>query len=1039
VNDFNFATWGIRQPIPPLVGFLLLCVFGVFGFRQLGIQDLPDMEFPAVTVTAVLQGASPSQLETEVTRKIENAVASVGDIEHIMSTVTDGVSNTTVQFILEKDIFEALNDVRAAVSNIRSDLPPDLEEPVVNKINTAGAPILTFSVASERMDEEGLSWFVDNTVARSLLAIPGVGRVTRLGGVDREVRVELDPAKLAALDLAVTDVSRQLKRVQLQASGGRAEIGDARQSLRTLATVARASELAAVDIALSGGRHVRLDQIATIYDTTAERTQLALLDGRPVVCFQVSRARGSSALAVADDVEKAVLELGALHRNVKFDVVHESVRIIRDEYQASINMLIEGALLAILVVWIFLRDWRATIVSASALPLSIIPTFAAMHWMGFTLNTVTLLAMSLVIGLLVDDAIVEIENIVRHLRSGKSPMRASMDAATEIGLAVVATSMTLVAVFLPTAFMGGIPGLVFKQFGWTAVFAVLTSLAVARLLTPMLASRLLKRHDEKKDSGRLLEWYLRIADAALRHRFTTLVAATAFFVGSLLMIPLLPQDFVPTSDRAQTQLSIELSPGTTLAETRRTVEHVLAILDDVPEVATVFAAIGTSGGFSMGPSMGRPGGTGDVRKANLSIRLTPRNERERSQTLVENDIRGRLKSVPGARFTLGFGGTGEKIQLAIAGDDEMVLHEAARAVETELRALPGLGNVTSSSSLLRPEIMIEPDYARAAELGVTASAIGETVQVATAGDYDAALPKLNLPERQVDIRVQLPLETRRDLEALRELRVPGNHGLVPLSSVATVRVGSGPAQIDRMDRSRNIRIDAELGGWPLGEATKAVDALPAVRNLPQSVRMLDTGDAERMKELFGSFGLAMFTGVMCVYFVLVLLFKDFMQPITILAALPLSLGGAFMALLLGGKSMSMPAMIGLLLLMGLTTKNSILLVEYASVSIKSRGMDMHEALMDACRKRARPIVMTTLAMAAGMMPVALGLDADMSFRSPMAVAVIGGLITSTVLSLVVIPVVFTYVAHAETWLKRMLRLESRVHAPPSPESHTVVR
>jgi multidrug efflux pump subunit AcrB len=1027
----NFATWSIRQPIPPLVGFLLLCFFGVFGFRQLGIQDLPDMEFPAVTITAVLQGASPSQLETEVTRKIENAVATIGDIEHIMSTVTDGMSSTTVQFVLEKDIFEALNDVRAAVSNIRSDLPADLEEPVVNKINTAGAPILTFSVASERMDEEALSWFVDNTVARTLLAIPGVGRVYRLGGADREVRVEIDPAKIAALGLSVTDVSRQLRRVQLQASGGRAEIGDARQSLRTLAIVSRAADLAAIDVALPGGRHVRLDQIATIFDTTAERTQLALLEGRPVVCFQVSRARGSSALAVADAVERAVAELASTHRTVDFELVNESVRIIRDEYEASINMLIEGALLAVLVVWIFLRDWRATVVAASALPLSIIPTFAAMHWMGFSLNTVTLLAMSLVIGLLVDDAIVEIENIVRHLRGGKSPTRAAMDAATEIGLAVIATSMTLVAVFLPTAFMGGIPGMVFKQFGWTAVFAVLTSLAVARLLTPMFAARLLRAQPKPETPGRIFAAYLKLADRALRHRHLTFVAATAFFVGSLMLIPLLPQDFVPSADRSQTQLSIELAPGSTLAETQRTVEQVLEFLREVPEVKSVFASIGTGGGFAMGPTMGRGGGVGDVRKANLSIVLTPRNSRERSQTLVENDIRERLKAVPGARFTLGFGGTGEKIQLAIAGDDAHLLNEVARAVERDLRSLPGLGNVTSSSSLLRPEIMIEPNWARAAELGVTSSVIGETVHVATAGDYDAALPKLNLPERQVDIRVQLPLESRRDLEALRELRVPGSRGLVPLSSVAEVRVGSGPAQIDRMDRSRTVRIEAELGGWPLGEATRAVAALPSMKNLPPGIRTLDTGDAERMKELFGSFGLAMATGILCVYFVLVLLFKDFMQPITILAALPLSLGGAFAALLLGGKSMSMPAMIGLLLLMGLTTKNSILLVEYATVSIKSRGLAMHEALMDACRKRARPIVMTTLAMAAGMLPVALGIDADTSFRSPMAIAVIGGLITSTALSLVVIPVVYTYVAEAEAWIVRLLRRRRTPAAAPA--------
>jgi multidrug efflux pump subunit AcrB len=1028
----NFATWGIRQPIPSVVVFLLLCFFGVYGFKQLGIQDLPDMEFPAVTVTAVLQGASPSQLETEVTRRIENSIATVGDIEHMMSTVSDGVSSTTVQFHLEKNIFEALNDVRAAVSNIRSDLPPELEEPRVSKVNTAGMPILTFSVASERMDEEALSWFVDNTVGRDLLALPGVGRVSRLGGVDREVRIELDTAQLAALNLSVVDVSRQLKRVQLQASGGRAEIGDSKQSLRTLAIVGRAEELGAVDIALPGGRHLRLDQIATIHDTNAERTQLALLEGKPVVCFQVTRARGWSALGVAEEVEKEVEKLKTRYPSVQFSLVNESVRIIRNEYNGSMTMLWEGAILAILVVWLFLRDWRATLVSASALPLSIIPTYAAMYFMGFTLNTVTLLALSLVIGLLVDDAIVEIENIVRHLRSGKTPMQAAMDAATEIGLAVVATSMTLVAVFLPTAFMGGIPGLVFKQFGWTAVFAVLTSLAVARLLTPMLASRFMTHHKGLPEKSRLLEGYLKITAFALRHRHFTFFAATGFFIASLLLIPFLKQDFVPSSDRSQTQLSIELAPGTTLPETRRTVEQVLSLLDGITEVKDVFASVGTGGGFMMGPSMGRGGGVGDERKANLSIRLVPPNERERTQTQIENEIRKLLQQVPGARFTLGFGGTGEKVQLALAGDDALVLQDAARAVEREMRALPGLGNVTSSSSLLRQEIMIEPDYARAAELGVTASAIGETVHVATAGDYDAALPKLNLPERQVDIRVQLSMESRRDLDAISELRVPGNHGLVPLSSIAKVSVGSGPAQIDRMDRSRNISIDAELGGMPLGEATRAVDALPSLKNLPAGVRKVDAGDAERMKELFGSFALAMVTGVLCVYFVLVLLFRDFMHPVTILAALPLSVGGAFMALLITGKSMSMPAMIGLLMLMGITTKNSILLVEYSIVAIKERGLERTEALLDACRKRARPIVMTTLAMAAGMGPVALGLDSASSFRSPMAVAVIGGLITSTVLSLVVVPVVFTYIDDVEQFLRRLFHRRSAHKTEPTP-------
>jgi multidrug efflux pump subunit AcrB len=1026
----NFATWSIRQPIPPIVAFILLMVAGVYGFKHLNITDLPDMDFPAVVVTAVMQGASASQLETEVTRKIENAVASIGEIEHITSTVTEGSSTTVVMFHLEKNLFEAQNDVRAAVSNIRSDLPSDLEEPIVSKVNTAGQPILTYSVASDRMDEEALSWFVDDTASRALLAVPGVGKVTRIGGVDREVRIELDPVQLNALNLSAAEVSRQLRRIQQQSSGGRAEIGDSRQSLRTLAIVGRAEELGALDISFADGRHMRLDQIATIVDTTADRNQLALLDGKPVVCIQIARSRGTSAVTVADAVAKQVASLAAAHPAVNFTLVTDSVSMIRDEYNASMNMLWEGALLAIAVVWLFLRDWRATLVSASALPLSIVPTFAAMYWLGFTMNTVTLMALSLVIGLLVDDAIVEVENIVRHLRGGKPPLQAAMDAATEIGLAVIATSMTLVAVFLPTAMMGGIPGLIFKQFGWTAVFAVLASLTVARLITPMLAARFLSHHGGEPEKSRVLEWYLHSAAWSLNHRRLVMIGATAFFVGSVALVKLMPTSFMSAADRSQTQLNLEIAPGSTIEETHQVVDQVLAITRTIPEVRQVFASIGAGGG-GMGMSRQGSGGGGpaDVRKASLTIKLTPRDERERTQTMIENELRKRLTDVAGTRFTISSGGPGEKLQLVLSGDDAAKLQRAANDVTADLRGIHGLGNVTSTASLLRPEILITPDFARAAELGVTASSIGETVHVATAGDYDRALPKLNLPDRQVDIRVQLPLEARRDLATIEQMRVPGNNGLVPLSSVAHVAIGSGPAQIDRFDRSRNINIEAELGGLPLGDIQKAVDRLPSIVNLPAGVHKIDAGDGERMKELFSSFGLAMAAGILCVYLVLVLLFKDFLQPITILAALPLSVGGAFIALLLARQYMSMPAMIGLLMLMGITTKNSILLVEYAIVSMRDRGMGLTESLLDSCRKRARPIVMTTLAMIAGMIPVALGIGADVSFRAPMAIAVIGGLVTSTLLSLVVVPVVFTYVYKVQVVLKRVLA------AKPLPPVH----
>ncbi|NJN51423.1 MAG: efflux RND transporter permease subunit, partial [Gammaproteobacteria bacterium] len=640
------------------------------------------------------------------------------------------------------------------------------------------------------------------------------------------------------------------------------------------------------------------------------------------------------------------------------------------------------------------------------------------YWMDFSLNVITMLALSLVIGLLVDDTIVEVENIDRHLKKGASPVKAAMDAATEIGLAVVATTMTLVAVFLPTAFMGGIPGLIFKQFGWTAVVAVLASLVVARLITPMLCARFLKSHGTSESQpGRIMSAYLRFAALALKYRFTTSLGAAIFFFASLVGLSVLPQDFVPSSDYARTSISIELAPGTPIEATRRLAEDVRLQTVNIPEIRQVFTTVGASSGGGMSSRGGGGFSSGDVRKATLSVMLSPVSERSRSQMEIENELRKRLRDLPGARFTVGYGSTGEKLQLNLTSDDPQALDRTARAVMTELQAVPGLGNITSSASLLRPEIFIKPDFARAAELGVTAAAIGETLLVATSGDYESSLAKLNLPERQVDIRVQLPYAARSDLSTISQLRVPGSRGLVPLSAVADVSIGSGPAQITRYDRARNIQIDAELGGVPLGEVARIVDELPALKDLPPGVRKLDIGDAERMKEMFANFGLAMLTGIVCVFMVLVLLFKDFMQPITILAALPLSIGGAVLALLIANSSFSMPATIGLLMLMGITTKNSILLVDYAVMAIRDHGMSETDALLDACRKRARPIVMTTLAMAAGMLPVALGLDADTSFRAPMGIVVIGGLITSTVLSLVVVPVVFTYVYRAAGKLK----------------------
>jgi multidrug efflux pump subunit AcrB len=705
---------------------------------------------------------------------------------------------------------------------------------------------------------------------------------------------------------------------------------------------------------------------------------------------------------------------------------------VEENFKGSMELLYEGALLAILVVWWFLRDWRATLVAAAALPLSVIPTFLGLSYFGYTLNTVTLLSLALVVGVLVDDAIVEIENISRHLRMGKTPMQAAMEAADEIGMAVIATTFALVAVFLPTAFMGGIPGLFFKQFGWTAVLAIIASLMVARLLTPMMAAYILKpiTTGERKDSWLMLR-YLTVMQWCLRNRLITAIGSGVFFIASIMLVPLLPTGFVPQADRAQTMINIELPPGTTLAETRELSERVRKLAMTVPNVTGIFSSIG---GGSSGDAFA-PGAAAEARRAVLTLTTKHRSDRKESLPDIENQLRALLDDVPGARFTVGPPDNGVKLQLVLRSEDPVALLAIAQKVEREMRTLKGVGNVSSSASLVRPEIIVRPDFARAADLGVTTASIGETVRVATAGDYDMNLNKLNLAERQVPIRVKLPDAVRADLESIGRLTVPGKNGPVMLSTVASITMDSGPAQIDRLNRSRNVTLSVELGGRPLGEVNEEARALPTLKNLPPSVQIAELGDAQEMVALFASFGIAMLIGVLCIYGVLVLLFKDFMQPVTILAALPLSIGGAFVALLITHKALSMPSMIGLIMLMGIVTKNSILLVDYAILA-RQAGMNRFDALVDACHKRSRPIVMTTIAMGAGMMPLALGYGADPSFRSPMATAVIGGLITSTLLSLLVVPAVFTYIDDLEHLLARGMAKLRRT-APPAPQAASV--
>ncbi|UOV05804.1 efflux RND transporter permease subunit [Pseudoxanthomonas sp. F37] len=1011
----NISAWSIRKPLPAVLAFILLTAAGLYAFRQLAISKFPDLTVPTVTVTVNLPGATPSTLETQVTRKIEDAVASIADIDDLTSTINEGVSTTVVAFDLGKNGNIAKDEVRDAVDRIRVDLPSEIEAPIVSLVNVAGDDMITYAVTADGWNDEELSWFIDNAINKRLFGIAGVGAVKRVGGVDREVRVDLRPEALQGFGVSPAQLSQQLAKIQQEQPGGRTTVGGNEQAVRTLATVDDASDLTDYPIFVPDGRKVRLSTLASVHDGHAEVTQLTTLDGTPVIGFSVQRTLGSSEVDVGDAVRESIDALQKEMPRLRFVEVASTTPEAEASYESSMHMLYEGALLAVVVVFWFLRDWRATFISAVALPLSIIPTFAVMYWFGFSLNMITLLALAVVVGILVDDAIVEVENIDRHLGMGKTPLEASLEAADEIGTAVIATSCTLAAVFIPVAFMPGIPGKFFKEFGWTAAAAVLFSLLVARLVTPMMAAYMLKPMPEHKGDSRLMTWYLGWADRALRHRGRTLWLAFWLFVASMAIIPLIKMTFIPGSDGVQSSLMVELPPGSSLQSTQKTAETARALIADIPEIEHIFITSGAGG------SSGGPGGASvaEVRKATLTLRW--KDDRDRSQAELEAQVRDRLSDLPGVRLSFQGGEPGRATSLVLAGDDPVRLAEVSRDVEREIRQLPGLGTVSSSAALVRPELIVRPDAAKASDLGVSTAEIAAVTRVATRGDYEQYLAKLNLPERQVPIRVQLQESALSDPSLLGQLRVATAAGAsVPLSAIADVTTESGPSQIARFDRQRNVTITVDLNGQPLGDVDKQIKALPSLQNLPEGVQLQATGDAEIFEEMFSGFVVAMIAGIFCVYGVLLLLFNHASQPLTILVAVPLAAGGAFGALLLTGTDISLPVLIGLILLIGIAVKNSILLVDYAVIAEKTLGLSRHEALIDACHKRARPVIMTTLAMGAGMLPIALGFVADSSFRAPMAITVIGGLLTSTVLSLVVVPAAFTLVDDVETWLLRKM-------------------
>jgi HAE1 family hydrophobic/amphiphilic exporter-1 len=1023
----QISAWAIRNPVPTIVLFLFLSLAGAVSFTKLRINNMPDTDIPTVTVTVTRTGAAPTEMETQVTRLVEDAVAGLGNVDHIRSTVNEGSSSTNVEFTLGTDIDRATDDVRNAVQSIRANLPSDVLEPTVRRVDNTGQPILTFVVSAPTMAPDELSWFIDNDIAKAVLSVKGVSSIARAGGVDREIRIRLNPDRLMAFGITASDISQSLKGQNINQPGGRLTLGDAEQAIRTIGSASTVEALAATRLALGDGRSVKLSDLGSVESSWAEPRQRARFNGDEVIAFSVYRSVGTGEVAVAGSVRASVQTFATAHPEVSIREVTSSTAWVMEGYEAALEALILGALLAIAVIWLFLRDVRATLVSSVALPLSLLPTFGVMYLLNESLNNISLLGIALVVGILVDDAIVEIENIVRHMRqSGKSAYDAAIEAADEIGLAVVATTFSIIAVFAPVGLMPGIPGQMFKVFAIAVCTSVFFSLVVARMLTPLMGAHLLRAEGHEPDEARWVPPYLRLLNWTLRWRWLTVTAGITFFAVSISLVRFLPSDFMPASDRGRAQLAVELAPGSTLADTDAVVRKAVAVLLARPEVQSVYSAMGTQ--TSSGPG----GGTstaGEVRTATLTVNLKPRAERQLSQQEVEAAVGPQLAKIPGARMRFGADGvSGAKIQVNLLSDDSDLLASTVSAVTREMRGVAGLHNAGSTSSLARPEIQITPKADKAAALGISTATIAATANIATLGDADQNLPKFNLKDRQISIRVMLDEAARSDISRISSLQVPAASGTLPLSSVADITLGSGPNQINRVDRRRAATVEAELSGLTVGEAEARVSALPSIRQLSTGVTRNAAGDSERMQELFSGFALAIGSGIVLLLFVLALLFNGFLQPVTILTALPLSLGGALGLMLATGTSLSMPALIGILMLMGVAAKNSILLVEYAIVARRDRGLDRTTALIDAARKRARPIIMTTVAMAAGMLPIAFGIGADAEFRAPMAIAVIGGLISSTALTLIYVPAVFTVMDDLERWLARTLRV---IVAPPT--------
>ncbi len=1015
----------IKRPIFASVMMLALVTLGAFSYKRLAIDMFPDVEIPVITVVTKFPGASPESVEREVSKRIEEAVNPIAGVKRVFSTSRESVSTVIVEFQLEVRINEASQEARAKIAAVRGDLPQGIEEPIIQKLDFSAMPVVSLAVRSDKLSRRDLTTLVDKRIRRRFENLSGVGKVDMVGASRREVSVDIDPARLESKGMGVDEVIAGIRSENVNTPLGRMNRNGSEFPLRVSGKPDAVEGFKSMVVANRGGRAIALSEVAEVRDGTEEQRSLALVNGVPAVALDIQKQSGANTVAVVDSVKKEIGRLKAeLPAGTNVEMVRDASIMIRDSVKDVQETMILGGILTIFIVFCFLNSWRSTVITGLTLPISVISSFIAMNFMGMTLNVMTLMALSLAIGLLIDDAIVVRENIVRHLEHGQDHFQAAREGTNEIGLAVLATTLSIVAVFVPVAFMKGIVGRFFFQFGITVAFAVLVSLFVSFTLDPMLSSRWHdpdidrsgKRHLVARVLDRFNAWFDRTADRyreaigwALGHRKTVLLLATAAFVGGFVVFLFLKSEFFSGYDRAEFQVNFQTAPDASIDETRGRIDAVLAQLRKLPEVGQTYATIGA-------------GDSGTVRDGMVYVKLLEKKERKRTQDEIQREVRARLQEIPGIVPSIVEVGRmhGEKPFLVnIRGDDISLLKRYAAELKKEMYGIPGIVDLEATLEQDIPEFRLRVDGKRAADLGVTTNDVVRSVGALVGGQ--AVSTYEDEDGDAVDVRVRLPIALRQDPSQVERLRLAvnrsgGGASLAPMGDLMSYGMSNTPSEINRQNLTRQVVISANLDGLPLGEAMKKVQAVVPRMKLAPGYRVVFSGESEDMVESFGYMGEALLLAVIFVYLILAAQFESFIDPLAIMLSLPLSIVGMAGMLFLTGDTINIMSLIGLIMLMGLVTKNAILLVDYTKV-LRSRGMERAEAVITAGRTRLRPIMMTTLAMIFGMLPLALALGAGAEMRAPMARAVIGGLITSTFLTLLVVPVVYTIMDDFGEWIR----------------------